>query len=665
MFTGFFMNMIYPSFGISGPISLTPLMITINAVVLVLCVLCYVRDKDFSDPSFIDIEEVLSPPVLFLCLIPFMAVLGTYLVNFQHTNILLMLMMIIIALVTLLICFDKFIPAKLYPLAIWVFAISVIYHNTLISMYLGIYDVFMEYRVVDLVINELLWDWTTGGAGNAVLSNVILAPVFYHICDLGLAWVFKIVYPLLFSLVPLGVYTIFQKEFDDKIAFLSCFLVISVVTFYTTIPSTTKQAIAEIFLMMMFMVMLDKNMNKLKKSFLLIIATISLIVSHYGTSYLAMFLLIFVLFFSLIETQMVKRLWRKVCFVFRRGGWGADDLTMVDKAISPTFVLFYIIFTLAWYLYITDSSGLTAIVRIWNYIQDTIFTEFLNPETSRGAYMLTREMQSPLHTVYQKFNLTIQFFIGIGILKLLIKHKEMKLTKIYSIFSLYWFIVCIIAITVSGFAAMSPGRLYHLSLLVLAPFSFIGSLTILELIAKIFKMSLEKKHIERLVRGLCIFFIIYFLFNIGFIFEITKDHPHSISLSQDSTKRFGDIEDIGLFYTFYMPEQDVFSARWLGAKMDTSARISATCGHGQGRGALHSYGAISQKEIYRLNNDTKKISEGDYIYLLYVNVVEGVGLGSNARLGYPVYFNITDVYPLLADKSRIYDNGGSQILFAQ
>ena len=96
MFTGFFMNMTYPSFGISEPISLTPLIITISAVVLVLCILCYVRDKDFSDPSFIDIEEVLSPPVLFLCLIPFMAVLGTYLVNFHHSNILLMFLNILL-----------------------------------------------------------------------------------------------------------------------------------------------------------------------------------------------------------------------------------------------------------------------------------------------------------------------------------------------------------------------------------------------------------------------------------------------------------------------------------------------------------------------------------------------------------------------------------------
>jgi uncharacterized membrane protein len=156
-FTGFFMNIFYPYFGISGPISITPLIITISVVVLVLCILCYVRDKDFSDPSFIDAEEILSPPVLFLCLIPFLAVFGTYLVNFHHNNILLMLMIVVIALVVLLIAFDKFIPKNLYPLAVFIIAISLLYHGSLISMYLTGWDIHAEYYFHKLVEMNGFW----------------------------------------------------------------------------------------------------------------------------------------------------------------------------------------------------------------------------------------------------------------------------------------------------------------------------------------------------------------------------------------------------------------------------------------------------------------------------------------------------------------------------
>src|SRR3972149_12308968 len=66
MFTGLFMNTINPFFGISNPLSIIPLMITISAGVLILCVICYIRDKDFSEPKYIETIDVLSPPALFL-----------------------------------------------------------------------------------------------------------------------------------------------------------------------------------------------------------------------------------------------------------------------------------------------------------------------------------------------------------------------------------------------------------------------------------------------------------------------------------------------------------------------------------------------------------------------------------------------------------------------
>lgn len=51
MFTGFLMNMTCPLIGISKPISSMPLIITISAVVLMLFVLSYIRDKEFSNTN--------------------------------------------------------------------------------------------------------------------------------------------------------------------------------------------------------------------------------------------------------------------------------------------------------------------------------------------------------------------------------------------------------------------------------------------------------------------------------------------------------------------------------------------------------------------------------------------------------------------------------------
>lgn len=178
MFTGLFMNTVYPFFGISGPISITPLIITISVVVLVLCVPCYARDKDFSNLSYIDIKDVLSPPALFLCLLPFGAIFGTYLVNFRHNNILLMFLIVILAIMVVLIGFDKFIPKNLYPLAVFIIAISLLYHRSLISMYLWGWDIHHEYQLSTLIVIKSYWDSTIPFGTNAMLSIVMLAPTF-------------------------------------------------------------------------------------------------------------------------------------------------------------------------------------------------------------------------------------------------------------------------------------------------------------------------------------------------------------------------------------------------------------------------------------------------------------------------------------------------------
>src|SRR5690606_35897853 len=144
-----------PYFGIFEPISLVPLILTLSAVISILSFLAYIRDKDFSNPDFFDLNEIVSPCLLILFLIPFLSVFGTYLVNYSSNNILLMSMIIVISFLILL---NNYIPSKFYPLAIWVIAISLIYHITLVSEYININDVLREYKVVDSVIEYSYWN---------------------------------------------------------------------------------------------------------------------------------------------------------------------------------------------------------------------------------------------------------------------------------------------------------------------------------------------------------------------------------------------------------------------------------------------------------------------------------------------------------------------------
>ena len=680
MFTGFFMNMIYPFFGIFHPISLTPLMITISTVVLFLCVMSYIKDKDFANPSFVDLGEVFSPPALFVCLIPFMAAFGTHLVNYHQSNILLMFMIVMIAIIALLVAFNKFIPNNLYSFTIFIIVISLIFHRSLISpMYINEHDMALIYSYINSIIINSKWDLTIENNYNAALSTVMLAPIFRIICETNLIFVFNIIYYSFCPITYLGLYSIFQRITDDKIAFLSVFYLVSLLKF----PGP-YQLIAEIFLVSLIMLTTNKKIDVYKKKFLSVIFAISLVVSHYGTSYLFMFSLIFVLLlFSLTEKPMMRRIWEKIYdyIIGRKSEIGgkakADNIPLkksdspkeyytsstindVNNIISKRFILLFIVFTVTWYMYVSSSSALNMIIYLGDQIANTIVSEFLSPETSRGAELLLRDPASLLHRINKVLQLAIPFLISIGILNVLIKHKETKFEKEYIGFSLYWFGICLASIAIPYFAVMNPERLYRLSLFFMVPFAVIGGITVFNEFRS-FRINIG---MEQSLKIISIIFAILLLFNTGFIFEIAKDHPNSISLSQDSIKKSEYQEYKALFYIKIIPEEDIFSAKWLSRVMKSDEDIYAS--YAIGKRALVGYGGLMPEspQIRILSNKTVRIKAGSYIYLSAANTIGRIGIDLNPKLGSPIYFYMSDLYSLLRSQNRIYANGGSDILWS-
>jgi len=666
MFTGLFMNTVYPFFGISGPISITPLIITISMIVSALCVLSYVRDRDFSNPSFIDLKNVLSPPVLFLCMIPFMAVFGTYLVNFHHNNILLMLLIILHAIIVIIIAFDMFIPKNLYPLAVFIITISLLFHRSLISMYIWGWDIYYELYLTSLVKMNSIWDPTSYGTCNAMLSLVMLAPIYSIISDMSITWIFKIVYPLLFSLVPLGLYRIFQKQTNEKIAFLACFFFVSFFVFYEEMLSLIRQQIAELFLVLLILLMIDRYMDKMKRSFLFIVFGISLAVSHYGLSYIYMFCLISAwIILVLGENPAMQKLMEDFRSKF---GMNEEELAakpkslkMGDRAISSTFILLFIIFTLVWYMHVSSSSAFNSIVHIGAHIASSIYTELLNPEAAQGLNIILTKTISPLHSVAKYLHLTAQFFIGVGVITLLLKRKEMKTEKEYEAFSLISFAICFGGIALPYFAsALNTSRLYQITLIFLAPFCVIGGITVFNVLTGVVRASWPNQRVGSSLQLLSVFFAIFLLFNTGWVYEVAEDHPGSISLSQESSKNSEDIKDRAALSALKVFEQDVYGAKWLSKNRGSNKKIYADC---VGSTPLGSYGMIEYETLIQISNTTK-IQKETYIYLSYPNVVEKIAQvyspGPQKRIE---VYNTTEIFNFLNTTNAIYSNRGCEIYY--
>jgi uncharacterized membrane protein len=187
----------------------------------------------------------------------------------------------------------------------------------------------------------------------------------------------------------------------------------------------------------------------------------------------------------------------------------------------------------------------------------------------------------------------------------------------------------------------------------LAPFCVIGGITVFRVLSGIVKVSWTNKSVKSSLKVLSVFLVIFLLFNSGFVYEVAKDHPGSISLSQESVKEYGDAGSKNSLYAGYFPEQDIFGIKYLSKNRNNNSKIYADRSHATL--PFVSYGMMLHE--YILTNTTK-VQKDSYIYLGYINVHYSIMNGPDA---YRKCWNITDLSPLLNEKNKIYINGGSVI----
>jgi uncharacterized membrane protein len=598
-------------------------------------------------------KEMTICSTLFLVSLPLLSVLGTQLVNFYQNNVILLILLFLIALVPALIAFDKFIPERLYPLAIVMVAIALLFYTSLISTYLIGADIHQEYYFANLVKNESSWDSAIPNDFNAMLSIVMLAPICSIVCGMSLTWVFKIIYPLLFSLVPLVLYRIYERETNSKVAFFGVFFFMSVFTFFIEMLSLARQQIAELFLGLLMLLIVSKNMNPRKRATLLIVFSASLVVSHYGTSYIFMFCLISSLFILLIMERI-------------RGA-------LKNRTINGVFVSLYILLAVSWYIYVSGSAPFNVIISVADNIARNFFTNFLNPESAQGLNILIRETASPIHTVYKGLHILMQFFIAIGIFSLVLRlaKKKSKIDYEFSSLSLVSFFLCLVAIAVPYLASsLNTTRLYHLTLFFLAPFSVLGAVDLFNFLSRMWRSISAKRSaitMKTSLKALSVILGIFLLFNTGFVYEITKDHSDSISLSQNWIKECGNAKEKFALYSSCTPVEEVVSAVWLSRYRNGALDVYSD--YRARNNVLNSYAMISRSEGHALEaggSTTIVIKDNSYVYLRKSNIFDGIMGGSPQLIGtgIPNTFNATQILSLMPQKAnKVYSNGGSEIFY--
>ncbi|HEX77692.1 MAG TPA: DUF2206 domain-containing protein [Dehalococcoidia bacterium] len=644
MFTGVLMNALYPRIGISRPISTIPLTITMGIIILIMCALAYRRDKDFSHPAPIDFREILSPPALLLLLLPFVSIFGTYLVNFHQDNRLLLSLLVLIALIAALIAFSRFIPRNLYPLAIATIAISILCHSSLITMNLSGADIRYEYHLHKLVETKGYWDSTAPAtAFNAMLSITIWPTIYSCLLNIEGTWIFKVIYPLLFSLVPLGLYQAFRQQTGEKIAFLAAFFFVSFGTFYGEMLWLGKQQLAMLFLTLLILLTVNRGLDPFKKRALFITFLVGVVLSHYGTAY--MYLLLWLSALAILAITKYR-----------------------SEVFTYGSTLIFITVCLAWYMYTAGSAPFDSMVRIGHRIYETFYVDLFNPQAGYAVGRVIVETTSLLREANRWLHIVVQIFIAIGVIGLILRRREMRFHEEYISFSIPCFLLlaaCTVIPTLSNTIGIS--RPYFISLLFLAPFCILGGKTVFRLISKApgfvrrrafdesrrgipAQISSPLSQSEALLKVMAVFLIIFFLFSTRFVYAMANDYPLSMPLdgSRDYW-RFNDREEI--------------SAKWLLSNKDDSLKVYVDL---YGTALFYAYpgGQLGESvEPFRRGAEQPlaPIPDKAYIFLRSYNIREHTILPHYTAIE-ALAKEYVDVENLaLFNRDRIYDNGGAGV----
>ena len=393
MAMGVVANFALPPLGILRPIALLPLLITTTFAILLLCLFAYIRDKDFRPSSQSGNRASQSTwqsfrdnpaPYLLAVLLPLLAIMGTSMINVYDSNIVIFVLLLTIAIIIGLVAFNKFIPPRVYPLMVFMMALALMYQTTLISDYLVGNDIHQERYWAWLVLENGFWNATAPFPMNSCLSIVVLAPVHSLFLNMDIIWLFKIIYPFLFALMPLALFRIFSLQIKPQYAFLSVVFFITLPMFTMDMVQLARQQVSELFFALVILLLVDRRLTMLQRTTLVIIFGCGVVVSYYGlgTGYTIGFLTIGALVLFFIKSKAGRAIWQWL--IGKSNSLPADltDRGAFSKRALTLIVCAGLIFMFGYYGAVASGTGLRGtriFVNIVKNISEPV-TQYFGPE---------------------------------------------------------------------------------------------------------------------------------------------------------------------------------------------------------------------------------------------------------------------------------------------
>ena len=608
------------------------LLLSINTCVLILSLMA-ARHKDSitSDSLQLKRSEKLFASLLIILLL-ILGSYGTFIVIISGNSFLILLLILVNAIAILSVFLTEKISSRLYPSVLLIISFSMLFFatGTLIIKYIGgTGDGPIEFYAFKLTEIKGFWDSTVTSSPYAwglfptysMLSVTILPIVFSTVTGADGSLIFRLVYPLLIAFLPIGVYKIYQTQMETKKALLAAF-------FFFTVSfgkgwGSYKQQIAQLFYILLFLLIFQKNIPSSKKYALFTIFSVGLIISHYALTYIFLFIILFA-FTILTIMEHLKR----------------GIFSIYQTKIPLNLLLIFLTITFSWYIFVNSAATFDLLSKEIDTITSNL-GQFFNIESRGTALHGLGFVETPtiFHKISSVLFLTTEFLLAIGFLKLLTtKNKNSKFSIEYKVIAAINMAIIVINLLLPRLAdTLLMSRFYQTTLIILAPLAILGGETIIKFIPK---PKMEKLSIPLLT---VMVFVPLFLFQTGFVYEIARVQNYSLVLSMYR------IDDLTL-YKNIVNAQEVNGALWLSKHIDVTNIFIYSDSISQSS-VLTSYGIIERGRVYDLfllNNIKPALNE--FVYLADIDLISK---------GY--LLNVTETPSIFENQEKIYTNGKCEI----
>jgi uncharacterized membrane protein len=381
--------------------------------------------------------------------------------------------------------------------------------------------------------------------------------------------------------------------------------------------------------------------GKVAFSALFVVFSFSLVVAHYGLTYLFLICLI-VAFLVASRTDrpftqnITKRHFGRPKDKGNGEGYREAFSTSKNRNVSVTLVVLLFIITFTWYSFAASASPFTSVLIISGRISGSILGN-LNPATVQGLAVLTTGVATPLRLVARYVTNASNLIIAVGLLAVTLKFYKKRFSGMFLGFSLASFCLLLASIVLPYFASsLNISRLYQIALVFLAPFLVIGWFVVAKMICKTAGVPLTEKRTKQATIVLSVFLATVLLFNTGFVYQVTGDPPTSIALSSK------------IDYPVYNQKENS-AAVWIFTEKDTRIIFAD----------LDRFELLNRFDPTIANVTSNVASLNDsYAFLGTYNIVQQ-SLVINSTNG-PV--ESSNLYKsIVGTESKVYDNGGGQI----